>query len=451
MPEYQRPSFAALAPYSTGDKRDAPITPVWWRSFNSGELNALEEKGLGQNFDVQAAIARIGEARGSAAIASAPLVPTLDLGGTLDRQTGLSNKNTQQAVFQAGYELDFWGKNRAAADSAKALIAASSSDADTVAVTLTANIASTYFQILSLKERIGQAQRIADDAKRILALVQAQQGAGTVSELQVEQQRNATATFQANVPILQQQLDQAIHLLAVLVGVQPGQLAIKARDLRAVRTPEPLSGLPSALLERRPDIRAAEARLIAANFDVGAARAAFLPSVTLSASVGLTAKSLNKFFPAAVLTDTALGLAQPILEGGRLQGQLDFDRAHTRELIATYRQTALTAFQDVEDALSAKRRLKALAAANLDAVTSARRSQALAEQQYKLGSADYLTVLNTQRTLFQAEDAYLQVRLQQYQAAISLFRALGGGFAGSGGTGIVPPVPAAAGSASQPI
>jgi outer membrane protein TolC len=198
-------------------------------------------------------------------------------------------------------------------------------------------------------------------------------------------------------------------------------------------------------------MRAAEARLIAANFDIGAARAAFLPSVTLSASVGLTAKSLSKFFPATVLTDTALGLAQPILEGGRLQGQLDFDRAHVRELIATYRQTALTAFQDVEDALSAKRRLKALAAANLDAVTSARRSQALAEQQYKLGSADYLTVLNTQRTLFQAEDAYLQVRLQQFQAAISLFRALGGGFAGTSGTGTIPPAPPSAGPASQPI
>jgi NodT family efflux transporter outer membrane factor (OMF) lipoprotein len=418
------------------------VSSVWWRAFASKELNALEEKGLGRNFDVQAAIARIDQAKGVAALLSAPLFPRIDLGGTLDRQTGLSNKNTQQVAFLAGYELDFWGKNRAASDSAKALIAATSSDADTVAVTLTATIANTYFQILSLKERIVQAQRIAGDARRILSLMQEQQAAGAASELQVEQQRNATATFEANVPLLQQQLDQWLHLLAVLVGEQPGQLALGARDLRGLRAPEPRSGLPSSLLERRPDIQAAEARLVSANFDVGAARAAFLPSVTIGASAGLTVASLAKIFPATALTDTALGLAQPIFDGGRLQGQLDFDRAHVTELVATYRQTVLTALQDVEDALSAKRRLKVLAAANLEAVTSARRSQALAEQQYRLGGADYLTVLNTQRSLFQAEDAYLQVRLQQLQAAVGLFRALGGGFSGSGGTGQSPPATA---------
>lgn len=431
VPDYQTPGFASLAPLSSRDRQDTQVSATWWTAFGCSELNRLETKAFGQNFDIQAATARIEQARGVALVSAAPLLPQVDLGGTLDRKTGLSNKNTQEAIFQASYELDFWGKNKAASDSARALITASSYDADAVAVTLAANVANAYFQILSLKERIGQAQRIAADANRILELVRQQQSAGTASELQVEQQRNAAATFQANVPVLQQQLDQNEHLLAVLVGEQAGQLKVAARGLGTTQTPRPRAGFSATLLRRRPDVRAAEARLISANYDVGAARAAFLPSITLGAGAGITTKSLGHAFPAALLTDTALNLAQPILENGRLQGQLDSDRAHVREMVAAYRQTALAAFQDVEDALSAKLRLRQLVAANQLAVASARKAQGLAEQQYRLGGADYLTVLNTQRALFQAEDAYLQARLQQLQAAVSLFRALGGGFNGT--------------------
>lgn len=427
VPPYQRPSVD-LAPYSTGGRQDAPVDPVWWRAFGSPELDALEAKAAGGNFDVQAAVARIEQARASAAIAGGPLLPQIDLGGTLDRQTGLSKKNTQQIAFQAGYEIDFWGKNRAAADSAKTGAAATAHDAATVAVTLAASVANTYFQILSLQERIQQAQEIARAAERILALMEQQNAAGTASVLQVEQQRAAVAIFQANVPALQQQLEQNGHLLATLLGERTGQTQIAGHALHSLHLPEPESGIPSALLQRRPDIRAAEARLIAANFDVGAAKAALLPSVTFNASLGLTAKSLGQFFPATLLTDLAAGLAQPIFDNGRLQGRVDYDTAHVQELIAAYRQTALVAFQDVEDALSAKRQLQALAAANLAAVDAARKAQSLAEEQYRLGGADYLTVLNTQRTLSQAEDALLQTRLQQLQAAVSLFRALGGGF-----------------------
>ncbi|MDB5617849.1 efflux transporter outer membrane subunit [Tardiphaga sp.] len=429
VPIYERPSVPALSSWSTRPLIDqASHDAFWWREFGNAELTSLEQAALSDNFDLQSTIARIRQAHSTATIASAALLPSIDLNGTLDRSTGFSTKSTQDVLALASYEVDFWGKNRAAADAARTLVAAASSDADTVVITLAASVANTYFQVLSLKERIEQASRIANDAKRILSLVELQRNGGTAAELQVEQQRNVAATFAASVPVLQLQLDQNEHLLAVLAGVPPGSLRVAGRGLGRIAVPRPRSGLPSSLLERRPDIRAAESRLIAANFNIGAARAAFLPSLTLNGSAGLSALALSKTSPATVITDAAAGLVQPIFDGGRLHGQLAFDEAHATELAATYRQTALNSFQDVEDALSAQRRIKALAASSLEAVASARRSQALAEEQYKLGGSDYLTVLNTQRTLFQAEDSYLQVRLQRLQAAVSLFRALGGGF-----------------------
>ena len=438
VPEFRRPSLSVPSAFSDGDRRDVSVGANWWHAFANRELDALEDQGLGGNFTVRSAIARIAQARGTEAIAAAPLSPAVGLAGNLRQQTGTSEKTTPEAILQAGYEFDFWGKNRAAADAASYLVEASAYDADTVAVTLAASIANAYFQILSIKERIGQAQHIADDARRILALVRLQQAAGTASELQVEQQRNATATFQANVPVLEQLLDQNMHLLAVLVGLPPSDLKIKARDLKGTRLPIPRGGVPSALLTRRPDIRSAEARLISANFDVGAARAAFLPSITFAGAAGITAKGIGSGFPPLALTDIAGALAQPLIDGGRLQGQLDLSAGRRSELAETYRQTVLVALQDVEDSLSAQRRLGALAAADVEARDAARRAQAIAATQYKLGGTDYLTVLNTQRTLFQSEDAALQVRLLQMLAAVSLFRALGGGFEGAHAPTAVP-------------
>jgi NodT family efflux transporter outer membrane factor (OMF) lipoprotein len=434
VPVYERPVVPALAVWSTGPSAArADVGASWWREFRSAELTSLEIAALGENFDLQSAVARIQQARSTATIASATLFPSLDLSGTLARSTGFSTNSTQDVLALASYEVDFWGKNRATADAAGSLVDAAASDADTVAITLAATVANTYFQILSLKERIDQASRIARDARRILSLVELQKSGGTAAELLVQQQRNAAATFAAAVPVLQLQLDQSEHLLAVLVGVPPGSLRVVARGLGGIMLPLPRGGLPSSLLERRPDIRSAEARLIAANFNIGAARAAFLPSLTLNGSAGLSALTLSKTSPTTLITDAAAGVVQPIFDGGRLQGQLALDQARAAELAATYRQIALNSFQDVEDSLSAERRIRALAGSNLEAVTSARRAQALAEEQYKLGGSDYLTVLNTQRTLFQAEDSYLQVRLQRLQAAVSLFRSLGGGFSDAPG------------------
>ena len=302
-------------------------------------------------------------------------------------------------------------------------------DSDTVAMTLTASVADTYLQILSLQERLRLAKTIAHDAARVLSLIEARRSVGTATEIDVEQQRNAVATFNSAVPILQQQLEQNLHALAILVGGIPEGFNVAAHSLDDLTIPQVQANLPSVVLRQRPDIRAAEARLVAANFSVGAARAAFYPSLNLTAAGGIASPSLSHFFPEAKgLSDLGGTLLQPLFSGGQLEGQLQLNRAQVVELTAAYRQTVIAALQDVEDSLTAVAQLKDLEQADAVAAASARRAARLTAVQFQLGTADFLTVLTVERTLYQAEDALLQVRLQRLQAAVGLFRALGGGF-----------------------
>jgi outer membrane protein, multidrug efflux system len=452
VPEYVRPSPALPASWSgaaNNGVRDAiPVESGWWRSFGSPELSTLEERSLTVNYNLQAAVARIEEARGTAQIAGAPQFPALSLNGVVDSSTGRSSdlkpSRVQNAFVLASYEIDFWGKNRASAASARELVDASEFDRDTAAMTLAASVADTFFQILSLRERIGVAQRIARGAARILTLIEARASVGTASEVDVEQQRNAVATFNAAIPILRQQLEQSLHLLAILVGVAPEGFAVSTRHLSELAIPTIQANLPAAILQQRPDIRAAEARLVAANFSVGAARAAFYPSIRLTAAGGIASPSLSQFFPLAQgLSELGGTLTQPLFSGWQLEGQLHLNRAQVVELTASYRQSVIAALQDVEDSLTAVAQLQGLERADTTAANSARRAANLTAAEFRLGTVDFLTVLTVERTLFQAEDALLQVRMQRLQAVVGLFRALGGGFsaawteaadAGTGGT-----------------
>jgi NodT family efflux transporter outer membrane factor (OMF) lipoprotein len=213
-----------------------------------------------------------------------------------------------------------------------------------------------------------------------------------------------------------------------LVGNTPEAFDISGENLAGIPVPAVQADMPATVLSQRPDIQSAEARLISANFDVGAARAAFYPSFSLTGTAGIVSSSLSHFFPATGLTDIAASLLQPVFSGGLLAGQLKVDRAHAVELTASYRQTVIAALQDVEDALTAVERLQQLEAIDQIAVESARRASDLANAQYRFGAIDFLTVLTAERTLYQAEDALLQVHLQRLQAVVGVFRALGGGF-----------------------
>ncbi|ETN78376.1 efflux transporter, outer membrane factor lipoprotein, NodT family, partial [Necator americanus] len=287
------------------------------------------------------------QARGNAEKAGAPQYPLLTLGGTFDRshQGRGSTTKTQSLFAEASYEVDFWGFNAANANASELLVRASEFDRDTVALTLSASVADTYFQVQSLRRRLVIARTISDDASRILQLLLAQQVAGVATGLQVQQQRNALATFQAAVPALQQQLDTSMHALAVLVGTAPEQFTVREVPFADIVIPQPRANLPASLLETRPDIRSREAQLQSANQSVGAARAAFLPNIVLTADGGLSSKSLSHFL-SSPFASIAASLAAPIFDGGALRGQLRASRAAETKDVADYRQAVVSALQD---------------------------------------------------------------------------------------------------------
>lgn len=435
VPVYHRPQVPAARDWAASDAQGSvtaspTVRAGWWHHFASPELDRLMAQGLLGSFTLQAAIARVRQAEGAARIAAAPLLPAVSATGTIESANLSSNnsKATRQIVAQASYELDFWGKNRAAAASGAALAQASAFDAATAAMTLSASVANGYFAVLSLRERIDLARQQAQDARQTLHLIQVQRAAGTATDLQLRQQETSIAALEAAVPALEQQRDASLHALAVLTGQAPEGFTVGDAALADVARPAVSPDLPPQLLALRPDVEAAEARLRSANFDIGVARAAFFPSLSLSANGGLAAASASHVFPPAVLTNVGAGLLAPLFQGGQLAGQLKVSRAKQVEMVATYRQTVLTAFQDVEDALGAVAHVRAQAAIEQNAVSAAQQAATLARTQYRLGSADYLTVLTTQQTLYQTRDALLQLQLQHLQAIVGLCRALGGGF-----------------------
>ncbi|WP_445178391.1 efflux transporter outer membrane subunit [Pseudomonas sp. McL0111] len=423
VPEYQQPPLPLARQWNDAANSQAAAGGQWWTEFHSAELNALIARGLASNYSLKAAVSRIDEARASAQVAGAGQYPALNLGGNFQRQNNYGTTPKRSVFAEATYEVDFWGKQRAATDSADALAKATVFDASTLRMSLGASIADSYFQVLSLEDRLRLAQSIANDARQVLALVEVQASQGAVSNLEVAQQRNAMQTFEAAMPPLRQQRDLALYQLAVLVGAPPEGFHLQGNGLNALQVPQPATGLPIGLLRQRPDIQAAEARLMSANFDVGVARAAFLPNLSLDLLGGIDTIAGGQIW-------SAIGtLSQPLFAGGQLKGQLHFDQAHVQELTASYRESIVEALQDVETQLSAARELDKSYALNQAAVDSAREAARLAQVRYRLGSTDFQTLLIVERTQYQAEDTLLQVRLQHLQAAVGLFRALGGDFA----------------------
>jgi NodT family efflux transporter outer membrane factor (OMF) lipoprotein len=427
VPAYQRPAVDLPAQWSSpAGKGDPPRASAvgaagWWTAFGSPELETLVARGLADGFDLKIALQRLEQARGRAEMAGAARYPTLDLAAGASRASAASGGSGRSASVQAGIDLDVWGRNGAIASSAGGLADAARFDTDAVRATLVAGIASTYFEALSLNERVRLAQLIADDAQKTLNLVETQARLGAASELEVAQQRNALQTFQAAVPLLEQQRDLAAGQLAVLIGAMPEGFALAANDLKGVQVPDVLADAPANAIARLPEVRSAEAQLKAANFDVGAARAAFLPSLSLAATLGAA------FNPAQALWSVAGSVLQPLFDGGLRQGQLRVDRAHAEELVVTYRKAIAQALLAVETQMKTANATRDSERLDQAAVASANRALELARVRLQYGATDFLTVLVSERTVYQAEDTALQIRLQRLQASVGLFRALGAG------------------------
>ena len=435
VPAYDRPAVPTQAEWGTppgAASAAVPVTADWWQRFASPELDQLMAEALAANQDLAAAIARIDQARANTRISGAPLLPSVEAGGSLSgtrprtsRQT--RNSSSGQALLTASYEVDLWGKNAAGLESAKHALAATAFDKEALVLVVQSEVASTYFDAVALRQRLAIARENLAAATQVLKLVQIQMAQGAATALDLAQQRTAVATFEAQIPTLEQQLEADQSSLAILLGRAPGNTTVAMSKLDALTLPAIAAGQPADLLGRRPDIAEAEADLKAANADIGVARAAFYPSLTLSASAAISGLATSGASTAASL---AAGLVAPIFEGGQLEGQLDLTKARKQELVATYRQTVLTSFKEVEDALSTVETSAARVKSLQTAADQAREAFRLAQLSYGAGATDFLTVLDAQRTLLDNEDSLVQAQSDRLTAAASLFKALGGGWAG---------------------
>jgi outer membrane protein, multidrug efflux system len=418
-----------------------PITTDWPSLFGSAELTALGRSTAANNLDVQAAAARILQADAQAQITDAALFPSL--GGntntarnwtpsTIRSKTGPFNttaNNSFQLGLSASYEVDLWGRNRLAGLASEQAAVASRFGRDTLVLSSVAASVNSYLTLLSAQDRLVVAAGNLKAARFILEAIKSRLAVGTVSQLEVAQQETLVAQVLAQFPPLQLQLQQAKTQIAILAGRTPESLAVKGGTLTRLTIPNIPAGVPSQLLRRRPDVAEAESTLASDDANVGSAKAAFFPTITLTANGGLESVLLQTLLrPDAAFGSVAAGLTQPLFDGGLLQGDLALAKGRDLESLANYRKAVIQSFVDVENALIAIQQDTELQKRLADAVEASQRAYDITAARLKEGTIDIVQVLQSEQSLFTTEDALVTARLSRFQAFASLAQALGGGW-----------------------
>ncbi|KAF1305568.1 RND transporter [Pseudomonas sp. SG-MS2] len=439
------PSSGISAPQHWQGEAAAPVIALpsghWWQAFASSELDQLVRRAQHNAHDLAAAAARVRQAQARAVIAGAPLLPEAQGGLDGSRQRLLHGEGSDQLdvssseptytafglQLTARYELDFWGGLRAARASALHGLDASRFDRQTVELTLVSAVADSYLQGIALEEQLRIARLNLRNAREVLNLVETRQRAGSATRLELAQQRSLVAAQERQVPLLEQKRQDSRITLATLLGDPVQALPVNHQPITTVQWPAIGSGVPSELLTRRPDIAAAEARLAAANANVQVARAAMLPKLTLGANLGTGANTFAQVLDSSYYTLTA-GLVAPIFNNGRLRASRALAEAEQDELLENYRSSILAGFADVEKALNAIEGVERQRLWQDEEVVQARLAFNLAQRRYGAGAETLLTVLETQRTLYLAQDQQAQLRLARLQGSVALYKALGGGW-----------------------
>lgn len=428
---YQRPDVAMPATWEAATNANAAsaakLTTDWWKQFGNAELDQLMEKALAANHDLAAAVSRIRQARASAGIAAAGRLPAADLSSSATRshsnQSGTSEQS--QLGVTVSYELDLWGGKAAESQAAYARVDSSIHDRDAIALILQAEVASNYFQALALKDRLAIARKNLDAARNVLSLVEVRYNKGATTGLEVSQQRTSVLNIEAQIPQLEQDLRTTQTALAVLLGRAPQGFAVQGATLADMQVPAVATYQPTSLLERRPDIKRAEAQLVAANADIATARAALYPNIRLSATAiaggVLTAGS-------STLGSLIASLSQSLFDGGRLRGQVALSQAQREELVEQYLQSVLVSLKEVQDSLGSVTTTQSRQQLLTQAAREAQEAYRIANVKYQAGSQDLLTLLDSQRTQLQAEDSRVQADLARFTATINLYKSLGGGW-----------------------
>jgi len=430
---YQRPGVDAPARWSSQSNGESWPDRNWWALFGSSELDTLMADGQSANHDIRAAAARVEQARANAVLAAAGLYPTLTVAADAQRTKfgGKSSSTSYAFGPQASYEIDLWGGRRDAANAGEAALMASEFAREAVRLGLTADIANAYFLVLSLNDRLRVAEENLAVARRLLDLLAVQQQAGRTSPLELERQRSQVASTEAAIPPLRQQRLAARTALAVLLGRPLDKTPDPQGSLRTLRLPSAGGGVPARLVERRPDVRSAEAGLMAANANVGAARAAVLPNLSLTALGGTQAATTGALFGAGTgFYALSAALVGSIFDGGTRRAQVALAQAQQRELVEFYLQAVSNSFREVEDALAGIEQFAVQEELLVAAAKSAREAFRMVDVRYRAGADNYLTLLDAQRSLLAAESAVDQARLTRFTSLTGLYRALGGGWEG---------------------
>ena len=433
------PSFRGLAPEDASTANSSAASrgdEKWWEVYQDQQLQALIRTAIAQNYDVRIAGTRILAAEAQLGVTRANQYPSVSGGASLVDQRsprtpfspnvegGLGSLNVS-----AGWELDFWGKFRRATEAARANLVATEWSRQEVIATLVANVASAYFQLRALDLELEISKRTLDSRKESLRLTNMLANGGSTSLLDVRQAEQLVFTAAAEIPVLEQQIEQQENLISILLGQNPGDVQRGLKLTEQVHPPDVPAGLTSSLLERRPDIRAAEQQLIAANAEIGVARAAYFPTISLSGQAGLETTALTSLFsgPAGAWTYGA-SVTQPIFTAGRIRSNVRLAEAQQQTFLLTYQQTIQGAFRSVSDALVATRKSKEFRTQQELLFASAQDAARLSHMRYNGGVTGYLEVLTNETNAFTAELELVQAQLNEYLASVQLYQALGGGW-----------------------
>ncbi len=442
-PNYKKPAanvpgtYRGLAAEEAGKIESGSLgDQKWWDVFQDEQLRSLIRTALQQNYDVRIAGARILQAQAQLGITRADQFPSVSAGAGVSDSRSAKSKffpafegSTGQVNVSAAWELDFWGKFRRATEAARANLLATESARQEVILTLVGNVSSAYFQLRALDLELEISKRTLASRRESLRLTTILADRGSTSMLDVRQAEQLVFTAAAEIPSLEQQIEQEENLISILLGKNPDTVARGQTLTEQVRPPTVPAGLPSSLLERRPDIREAEQQLIAANAQIGVAKAAYFPQISLSGTAGFQSAALNNLFSGPAGTwDFGSSLAQPIFTAGRLRSNVRFAEAQQQATLLFYQQTIQGAFRSVSDALIAYRKTQEFRSQEELLFQSAQDAARLSHMRYSGGVTGYLEVLTNETNAFSAELGLVQAKLNELLALVQLYQALGGGW-----------------------
>ncbi len=441
-PNYKRPTINAPTAYRGAGSPSLPSTESfgnekWWQLFQDPVLQQLIHTALQQNYDVQIAASRILQAQAQLGITRADQFPMVNAGANAftERNPKISSAfpayeaNAGEINFSAIWNLDFWGKYRRQTEAARATLLATEWGRQAVVSSVVSSVATAYFQLRELDSALEISKATLASRQDALKLTSVLAKNGSASMLDVSESEQLVYTASETIPTIERQVAQQEDLLSTLLGQNPGPIARGLSITQQAAPPSVPPGLPSELLERRPDIREAEENLVAANAQIGVAKAEFFPNISLTGTVGLESYALNRLLDASSgLWNAAASATQPVFEAGGLRAGLRLTEAQKQQMLLTYKQAIVEAFQQVSDALVAYQKDQEYLNQQTLLTSSAEEADRLSKVLYQHGGASYLQVLTSETNYFGAELNLAQAQLDERLALVQLYNALGGGW-----------------------